>query len=635
MPLLLLPSYSLAIHSAPTFDQPYMIEQTQLLPAAPSTTRGALTFISYDKINDRIAYAAGKSVIVVSLDNESVPAIQFTKHVVTVTAAAFCPSGNYVASGDEAGNVKIWDTSVYGKEPTFEQPLVKSEFQVLSGPIKSIAWDADNSRIIAVGRGKEKFAHCFTWDSGNSIGEIQGHSETINAVSIKPQRPYRAATVGDDKAMVFFNGPPFKFNKSLRGHHTNSVRAVRFSPDGKWLVSVGSDRTIVLYDGSTGEFLNKIEAAHDGGIFDVSWFADLGSFVTCSADNTLKKWEVESLKETATFSLPLSKSVENQQVGVVVTNNYVMSLSLSGNLNYFDHNGCLQKTAYNHQKALTQIAKVGSMLITGGSDGSLLKWNIVGDKIDSKGSGFSDGSHSNFVTGILKFNEAIATSGWDDKLKLWKGQSLENVIDLNGQPKEILATSENIIVLYENNIEVYDSKLLLKLSLKLDYVASAADFVSTKDSILVTNESNKRIEEYKVGASVEHLRSFPELRAAPTLVKVSPDGEYAAVAENTGKYTLYKIADASTVTSRWAFHSSRVNSAAWTPDSKYLLSGGLDCGLFVYSVLRPVKVLKAQLTHQTGVSGLCWIEYDGVRGTCVSVGLDGMVKTWKVDFSSF
>ena len=88
-----------------------------------------------------------------------------------------------------------------------------SEFQVMSGPIRSIAWDADNSRIIAVGQGKEKFGHAFSWDSGNSVGDIQGHSSPINAVDIKPQRPYRAATVGDDHALVF-----------SRVHHLNLTK---------------------------------------------------------------------------------------------------------------------------------------------------------------------------------------------------------------------------------------------------------------------------------------------------------------------------------------------------------------------------------------------------------------------------
>lgn len=614
-----------------------MIQQTNLYPATPTTNRGLLTFLSYDAVNNRIAYVAGKSVVVASLDKDlNLPPVQFTKHNVAATAAAFSPSGNYVASGDEAGNIKIWDTSVYGKDVTFEQPMIKSEFQVLSGPIKSIAWDADNSRIIAAGRGKDKFAHCFTWDSGNSIGEIQGHSETINAVDIKPQRPYRAATVSDDKAMVFFNGPPFKFNKSIRGNHTNSVRDVKFSPDGKWLVSVGSDRTIVLYDGSTGDFVNKIENAHEGGIFGVSWFSDLATFVTASADNSLKRWSVDNLTEVGTFVLPSSKTVENQQVGLVVTKEFVLSLSLNGNLNFFAHDGTYSHSNFGHQKALTEISSFdGSKLVTGGSDGSLLSWTIANDKLDPKCAPFGDGCHSNYITGILPFNGGLVTSGWDDKLKFWNELSLKTSVDLQLQPKAILKVLDNIVVLFENSLEVYSSSIEKIGSHSFDFVASSADVIPDTQTVLVTNESNKRIEEFKVGTSIEHIRSFPELRAAPTLVKVSPDGKYAAVAENTGKYTLYDTNDTKTITTRWAFHSSRINDAAWTTDSKYLVSGGLDCGLFIYSVTRPVKVLKTQLAHQTGVSGLSWLSYSESKGSFASVGLDGMVKTWDVDFSSY
>lgn len=613
-----------------------MINQTQLHPAVPYTSRGALKFISYDKSNNRIAYTAGKSIIVTSLDeNSNVHPIQFTKHNFTTTVAAFSPSGNYVASGDEAGNVKIWDMSLYGKEATFEQPLVKSEFKVLSGPIRSISWDASNCRIIAAGRGKEKFAHCFTWDSGNSVGEIQGHSQTINAVDIKPQRPYRAATVGDDKAMVFFHGPPFKFNKSVRGHHTNFVRSVRFSSDGKWLVSVGSDRAIVLYDASTGEFINKVENAHDGGIYDVSWFTDLATFVTCSADNLLKKWRVEGLEQVVTFKLPHPKSVENQQVGLAVTKDYVLSLSLNGNLNFFTHNGSFSHTIFGHQSALTQVVLVDNNLITGGSDGLLIKWNAKGGKLDPKSSKFADGSRSNYVTGILPFRNKLVTSGWDDKLKVWNGTALETSIDLPGQPKCILEVSDCLAVLYESKLEVHDTSLQKLGEISFDFVASAADVIAKTNLVLITNETNKRLEEYEVGTLIAHKRSYPELRAAPTLVKVSPDGQYAAVAASTGKYHVYNTGSATVITTRWAFHNSRVNGAAWTPDSKYLVSGGLDCGLFIFSLERPAKVLKTQLTHQTGVSGLAWLAYDGKKGSFASVGLDGMVKTWDVEFSEY
>lgn len=95
--------------------------------------------------------------------------------------------------------------SVFGT--ALEDLITKGEYHVISGRINDIAWDADSQRIIAVGDGKEKFGHCFTADTGNSVGEISGHSNIINSVDIRPVRPYRAATVSDDSSLVFMPVP--------------------------------------------------------------------------------------------------------------------------------------------------------------------------------------------------------------------------------------------------------------------------------------------------------------------------------------------------------------------------------------------------------------------------------------------
>lgn len=614
-----------------------MISQTNLFPPQPATIRGASTFITYDSANNRIAYAAGKSIIVRSLDaTPKLKPTQFTKHTVTATAAAFSPSGNYIASGDESGHVIVWDSSVYGKENTFEQPLIKAEFDVLGGPIKSLAWDADNTRIIAVGTGKEKFGHCFTWDSGNSIGEIQGHSETINAVDIKPQRPYRAATVGDDKAMVFFTGPPFKFDKSSREHHTNAVRAVKFSPDGKWLISVGSDRTIVAYDGKTGEFIEKLEKAHEGGISAVWWFPDSASFVTASADNTLKRWNPEGLSEIQKYTLSSPTSVDYQQVGVVVTKDYVLSLSLNGEINLFAHDGSSpSEVIHGHQRPLTKVAVIEDQLVSGGSDGTLFQRVTKETEVSTVSQLFSKAEiHSNYITSIKNIGEFVVTTGWDDKLNLWKDGELQKSVALQGQPKGV-STTENIVVLLEDKIQVFDTSLALLGEQDLKFVASYIDSIPGSNTVYVTNETDKRLEEYETGVSIKNTHTYPVLRAAPNLVKVSPDGAYVAVADTTGKYTLYSTRDQTVITTRWAFHSSRVNGAEWTPDSKFLVSGGLDCGIYIYSVARPSKVLKALLTHQTGVSDVAWLQYSDSKGSFASAGLDGVLKTWNVDFSAY
>ena len=44
------------------------------------------------------------------------------------------------------------------------------------------------------------------FDTGSSTGDIIGHSKTVNAVSIRRQRPFRVATASDDVTIAFHHG---------------------------------------------------------------------------------------------------------------------------------------------------------------------------------------------------------------------------------------------------------------------------------------------------------------------------------------------------------------------------------------------------------------------------------------------
>jgi hypothetical protein len=50
---------------------------------------------------------------------------------------------------------------------------LKNETKVISGRINDLAWDGESQRIIAVGDGKERYGHAFTYDSGNTVGEVR------------------------------------------------------------------------------------------------------------------------------------------------------------------------------------------------------------------------------------------------------------------------------------------------------------------------------------------------------------------------------------------------------------------------------------------------------------------------------
>lgn len=217
-------------------------------------------------------------------------------------------------------------------------------------------------------------------------------------------------------------------------------------------------------------------------------------------------------------------------------------------------------------------------------------------------------------------------------------ESSTNSASLTGQPKKIIKLADStFVILFESKLEAYSSKLEKIADVELPFTSSDIDF-DENNILYLTNLKDNRLEIYSYsGEKFAPVKSYPSLRAVPVLIRVSPNGKYAAVSDSFGKYTLYNIEDGSVVTTRWAFHSSKVLDAAWTPDSKFIVSGGLDTGILIYSVARPAKVLKFLLAHQTGVSGLKWSSYDEEKksATIVSTGLDGVVKLWVVDLSVY
>lgn len=61
-----------------------------------------------------------------------------------------------------------------------------------------------------------RFSHVFTADSGNSLGDLIGHSAAVNAISFRPERPFRLVSASEDNSLCFYEGPPFKFKVSLK-----------------------------------------------------------------------------------------------------------------------------------------------------------------------------------------------------------------------------------------------------------------------------------------------------------------------------------------------------------------------------------------------------------------------------------
>jgi WD repeat-containing protein 1 (actin-interacting protein 1) len=604
-----------------------------ILAAAPTTTRGSPTPLSSDSKGERIAYTNGKSVFLRSIDHPEISK-QYTQHTAQATVARFSPSGFYVASGDVSGSVRVWDAQ--GAENT------KGDYHIIAGRINDIAWDGDSQRIIAVGDGKERFGHCISWDSGNTVGEISGHSSQINCVSIRQQRPLRAATGSDDMSLCFFHGAPFKFNTSIRGKHDKFIYGTQFSPDGNSIVSVGSDRRIWLYDGKTGEAQKQIgEGEHKGSIFGVSWAKDSKKLVTCSGDQTVKVWDAEAGKCVQSWRQGEegSVSVQDQQVGVTWpggrSDGLVISVDLEGNLNYFqEDNNKPVKVVRGHQKAITAADGLSESktLWTGSSEGRARSWDL-----STGAARLVDGEmHSNYVSGMKASPQdgRVYSVGWDDTLRTIDASQQSftgNATKTDGQPKSVavaivggkpqtLVATINGITAYADGSEVGKQK-----------TPSPPSCIAASGETVAVGSDDKKVRLFKAGspASFESMTELKDITHPPSTLAFSKDGSHLAVGLSNGKIFVYSNAAGSWTleTNRWSAHTARVTCVAWSPDGKKAVSGALDTNVFVWSLADPGKRVKALNAHKEGVGGVVWAEDSKV----ISCGADAAVKVWKVE----
>lgn len=569
----------------------------------------------------------GKSIFLRSIDNPAI-STQYSGHTTATTVARFSPSGYYVASGDVSGTVRVWDCVGEG--------ATKGEYHIISGKINDLAWDGDSARIIAVGDGKEKYGHCITADSGNSVGEISGHSSQINTVSIRQQRPLRAMTGSDDTSLVFYHGAPFKFNTSLRKHQ-RFVYGVAFSPDGSSIVSVGADKNIFLYDGKTGEAKSDIGSGeHKGSVFAVSWARDSKRFVTSSADQTVKIWDAEAGKAIQTWRMGEEGkvSIADHQVGVVWptgrSDGLIISLNLDGDLTYLSEGSqSPQRVVRGHQKNITAVAASDSKdsvptLFSGSSDGRVCNWDIptgTAAYIDGPG-------HTNYVSAIATAPEGrLYSVGWDDCLRSIDPSAnvfTGSATSTDGQPRGVAASSSGFAVVATHKgvqtfIDGQKKKDIQFKSMSPTAIAANEDLIAVAgddSSVLILSPT-----------SLETKHKPESLGSVITTLSFSADGKYLAAGCSNGKIAVFNTSSWEVAISRWSSHTARVTSISWNQEGTYAVSGGLDTNVFVWSVKKPGTRIGKMNAHKDGVNGVAWV--DG--GRVVSVGGDAAVKVWKVE----
>lgn len=603
----------------------------------PTTSRGCPSVIGVHPKEPRIIFPSGKYIIVRHLEDPS-DCFVYRGHAFPTTVAKFSYNGFWVASADVSGKLRVW---------AWDNPehILKIQIAVFAGEIKDLEWDPESKRIIAVGQGSEMMAKVFTWDTGNTVGEVSGHIKCILSVSFRPIRPFRIMSGGEDLKTIFFAGPPYKLDHS-NTVHTNYVNCVKFSPNGLVIVSVGSDKKIQFYEGLTGQPTTAIPDAHTGSIYSAAWSKDSAQVVTSGADKVVKLWDVASLTCLQTFHFSPDPQLGDMQVSVLWTPSHLLSVSLSGSVNYLSpetpsepirvvqaHQGSITAMHYDHPSGLLYTGSFDGVICVRSLPTSTSTWDpnychrLTGpDKKSVCGA-----VHSGKVTGLAVSNGVLASVGWDDNLRLSDATThlTTQNIGLVGQPCGIAtASGDSGIVAVATLKELGLFRGVTKV-LSIDRLEYEPVCIAILDDLeLAVGGNDNKTHIYAIGSGISSLTEVTSIptRAAITAVGYSPLKDLLAIGDSGRQVEVYERPSWSPrIKDKWAAHTSRVNCLAWSPNGAFLATGSLDESIIVWSLANPSTQIQIPFCHVSGVTGLAWTADDKL----VSTGNDHCIVLWK------
>uniref|UniRef100_A0A8C6PZM7 WD repeat domain 1 n=1 Tax=Nothobranchius furzeri TaxID=105023 RepID=A0A8C6PZM7_NOTFU len=411
--------------------------------------------------------------------------------------------------------------------------------------------------------------------------------------------------------------------------HSQFVNCVRFSPDGSRFVTAGADGQIFVYDGSKGELIGSLggEKAHKGGIYAVSWSPDSSQLISASGDKTVKLWDVGAATAVTTFNL--GSEVTDQQLGCLWQKDHLISISLSGYINYLDKNNPDRplRTVKGHTKSI-QCVTVHK------SEGRSYIYSGSHDETGQNGC-FSGKGHGNQVSKMVTDQAGhLVTCSMDDTLRFTdltkKEYSASDVVKMDFQPKSVSTSvgGLSLAVCIGQVVLLKDKKKVFTLD-NLGYEPEVG-VVHPGGTTAAVGGADGKVHLYSVqGNTLKDEGKTLEATGPITDMAYSNDGAYLAVLDEKKVAKVFIVADGYSVKNEFYGHHAKPVTLAWSPDNEHFATGGMDMMVYIWTVSDPDQRIKLPDAHRLHhVSGLAWID----EHTLVTTSHDASVKQWTVKY---
>jgi len=166
---------------------------------------------------------------------------------VGVNSVALHPNQMELISGDQGGNIKVWDLTANAMREQSSPPLLS--------PVRAVSI-ASNASIMTAGSHSGRL-YVYNIRDGKLVLErdFQAHNDYLLSAVISPDVS-SVATTSADRSIKLWSTETWELERTLL-HHQRWVWDAVFSADSLYLVTASSDQSAKLWDLLTGEVMRN------------------------------------------------------------------------------------------------------------------------------------------------------------------------------------------------------------------------------------------------------------------------------------------------------------------------------------------------------------------------------------------
>jgi len=510
---------------------------------------------------------------------------EYKGHPGIVFSVTFSPDGKTILTGSMDKTARLWD-------------LKGNVLQVFKGHednISSVAFSHDGKSILTGSNDKT----VRLWDlNGNTLQVFKGHGSVITSVDFSPDGKDILSGSKDSTARLWnIHG---KVLHVFRGHE-NNVTSVSFSDDGTQILTGSWDKTARLWD-LQGKAL-QIFQGHEAGIEGVAFSVDGKSILTGSDDKTARLWDLDGIviRELIGHDEAINSVAFSHDGKRILTGSNDKTARL------WDLKGNLIQVFKGHEDGIWSVAfsPDDNTILTGSTDKTARLWDQNGNILKI----FNGHEDMIWATSFSPDGKTILTGSMDKTARLWDihGNTIQIFKGHEGSINSVAFSPDGKTILtgsWDKTVRLWNlgGKMLHEFPCPDSYVNSVG-FSPDGENIFIGSQ-DKTVRLLDLLGNV--LQIFKGNERYVSSVAFSPDGKNLLTVSSANDLNMQGAEDNTACLSDlrgnqlqlFKGHEGSINSVAFSPDGKMILTGSWDKTARLWGIKKPHKKFRTGNSYQ-------------------------------------